>query len=37
MLKRKKIPVVVSTTNRIVEEKDGKKIVSFDFVKFREY
>jgi len=37
MLKRKKIPVVVSTTNRIVEEKDGKKIVSFNFVRFREY
>jgi hypothetical protein len=37
MLKRKKIPVVVSTTNRIVEEKNGKKIVTFNFVRFREY
>jgi len=37
MLKKKKVKVIVSTTNRIVEEKDGKKIVSFDFVKFREY
>ena len=33
----KKIPVVVSTTNRIVEEKDGKKIVTFNFIRFREY
>lgn len=37
MLKQKKIPVVVSTTERLVEEKDGKKIVTFNFVKFREY
>lgn len=37
MLKQKKIPVVVSTTKRIVEEKDGKKVVTFNFVKFREY
>jgi len=37
MLKRKKIPVIVSTTNRIVEEKDGKKIVTFNFIRFREY
>jgi hypothetical protein len=37
ILKKKKIPVIVSTTNRIVEEKDGKKIVTFNFVRFREY
>lgn len=37
MLKKKKIPVVASTTKRLVEEKDGKKIVDFDFVRFREY
>lgn len=36
LLKKNKIPVVVSTTNRITEEKDGKKIVTFNFVKFRE-
>lgn len=36
-LKDKKIPVVASSTNRIVEEKDGKKIVQFSFVQFREY
>lgn len=36
LLKKKKIPVVVSTTNRLTEEKDGKKIVTFNFVKFRE-
>ncbi len=37
MLKKKKIPVVASTTKRLVEEKGGKKIVTFNFVKFREY
>lgn len=37
ILKKKKIPVIVSTTNRIVEEKDGKKIVTFNFVRFRDY
>ncbi|MCX7874623.1 MAG: hypothetical protein N2321_00490 [Melioribacteraceae bacterium] len=36
ILKKKKIAVVFSTTNRIVEEKDGKKIVTFNFVRFRE-
>lgn len=36
LLRKKKIKVVVSTTHRNVEEKDGKKIVHFDFVKFRE-
>ncbi len=37
LLKQKNISVVVSTTNRIVEENAGKKIVTFDFVRFREY
>lgn len=37
LLKKKKIKVIVSTTDRIVEEKDGKKIVTFSFVKFRDY
>jgi NADH:ubiquinone oxidoreductase subunit C len=37
MLKKKKVKVLVSTTHRIVEEKDNKKIVTFDFVRFREY
>lgn len=37
MLKKKKVKVIVSTTHRIVEEKDNKKIVTFDFVRFREY
>lgn len=36
LLKKKNITVVVSTTNRMTEEKDGKKIVTFNFVKFRE-
>ncbi|MFN4110764.1 MAG: hypothetical protein ACK4G1_00700 [Ignavibacteria bacterium] len=35
MLKKNNIQVVVSTTDRIVEEKDGKKIAYFNFVKFR--
>lgn len=34
----KKIPCVLSTSNRIVEEQtDGSKKVFFDFVKFRSY
>lgn len=37
MLKKKNIKVVASTTDRIVEENNGKKIVTFNFVKFREY
>lgn len=37
MLKKKNIKVVASTTDRIVEEKEGKKIVIFNFVRFREY
>jgi hypothetical protein len=31
------IPVVASTSERIVEERDGKKIVHFNFVRFRDY
>ncbi len=31
------IPCLASTTERIVEEKDGKKIVRFRFVAFRPY
>lgn len=31
------IPVVASTSERSVEEKDGRKIVHFDFVQFRAY
>ncbi|AFH48911.1 Putative CRISPR-associated protein [Ignavibacterium album JCM 16511] len=37
MLKNKSISTIVSTTNRIVEEREGKKIVTFNFVRFREY
>ncbi len=37
MLKQKKIKVVASTTERIVEESNGNKIVTFKFVRFREY
>ncbi|MGQ9848195.1 MAG: hypothetical protein ACUVQP_11950, partial [Bacteroidales bacterium] len=37
LLKKKNIKVIVSTTDRIVEESDGKKIVTFQFVRFREY
>ena len=36
-LKSSGIICVASTTKRIVEEKEGKKIVQFSFVKFREY
>lgn len=36
-LKKAGIKCIASTTNRIVEEKDGKKIVQFQFVQFREY
>ncbi len=31
------IPCVASTTHRIVEEKDGRKVVQFQFVQFRAY
>ncbi len=37
MLKKKNIKVIASTTDRIVEENNGKKIVIFNFVRFREY
>lgn len=37
MLKKKKILVVASTTERLVEEKHNKKIVTFNYIKFREY
>ena len=37
ILKKMKIPCIASTTNRTVEEKEGKKIVLFEFVQFREY
>ena len=31
------IPCVASTTHRIVEEVDGKKVVQFQFIQFRPY
>ena len=37
LLKQKNITVIVSTTDRLVEESDSKKIVTFNFIKFREY
>lgn len=37
LLKMKKIPVLCSTTDRIVEEVKDRKIVTFKFVRFREY
>lgn len=37
LLKENGIPAVASTTNRIVTEKDNKKIVQFEFVQFRPY
>ncbi len=36
-LKEAGIICVASTTNRIVEEREGKKIVQFQFVQFRQY
>lgn len=36
-LKRKGIDCVASTTNRQVEEHDGQKISTFQFVRFRNY
>jgi hypothetical protein len=36
LLKKKKITVVISTTDRITEEKEGRQIVTFNFIKFRE-
>jgi len=37
LLKKEGIKCIASTTERIVEEKDQKKVVSFQFVQFREY
>ena len=37
LLKAKGITCVASTTERIIEEKDGMKTSLFKFVKFREY
>lgn len=38
LLQKHKMPVVASTTNRLVlEEKDGQKTVQFQFVQFRTY
>lgn len=37
LLKNAGIPCVASTTERIVTEEDGKKIVQFQFIQFREY
>jgi|GEM_PF-3991543 hypothetical protein len=31
------IPVVASTSERTVEEREGEKIVRFNFVQFRAY
>lgn len=36
-LKAAGIPCVASTSHRKVEERDGKKIVQFEFVQFRPY
>ena len=36
-LKARGIEVIASTTERTVEERDGKKIVQFQFVQFRSY
>lgn len=36
-LKAAGIHCIASTTNRTVEERDGKKIVQFEFVQFRAY
>ena len=36
-LKDANIPCVASTTERTVEERDGKKIVQFNFIQFRAY
>ena len=37
LLRSSEISCIASTSERKVEEKDGKKIVEFDFVQFREY
>jgi len=31
------IPCIAATTNRLVQEDNGKKIVSFEFVQFRPF
>lgn len=36
-LKAAGIPCVASTSKRLVEEQDGKKVVQFEFVQFRAY
>jgi hypothetical protein len=36
-LRAHNIPVVASTSERLVEERDGKKIIQFNFVRFRAY
>ncbi|MFT6130112.1 MAG: hypothetical protein ACJATN_001838 [Neolewinella sp.] len=36
-LQEQGIPVVASTSERVVEEREGKKIVHFNFVQFRDY
>jgi hypothetical protein len=36
-LKQAGIPCLASTMERLVKEEDGKKIVEFKFVQFREY
>ena len=37
LLQKKDITCLASTTERQVEEQQGKKLVSFNFVKFRTY
>ncbi|MCB9282939.1 MAG: TIGR02221 family CRISPR-associated protein [Lewinellaceae bacterium] len=37
LLKEAGIPCIASTTERIVTEENGKKIVQFQFIQFREY
>lgn len=38
LLKEKGIPCIASTTERIAEEmEDGKKLMTFKFVRFRDY
>lgn len=37
LLREAGIPCIASTTERIAEERDGQKIVTFRFVQFRNY
>lgn len=37
LLREAGIPCIASTTERIAEERDGQKIVTFRFVQFRSY